>query len=189
MADKLRILGISGSLRAGSFNTALLKGAISVGGEHGLEITLHPLDDIPFYNGDVEAAGDPPGVVRLKQAVTEADGLLVASPEYNHSITAPLKNAIDWAARNPKGGGIAFAPMANKPVAIMGAGGRAGTARGQLHLRQVLAETRSNVMVQPTLLVDRARDRYVDGKWDEETLKGLHALLDGLRGWVGRFSG
>ena len=179
MADNFRILGISGSLRAASFNTALIRAAIDVGRQHGLEISQYPIGDLPYYDGDTESQGDPPEVTRLKEA----------SPEYNHSVSAVLKNAIDWAARNPSGGGVAFAPLARKPIAIMGAGGRAGTARSQVHLRQILAETRSYTMVHPSLLVDRPRDRLVDGKWDEETTKGLNALLAGLHDWVAQFSG
>ena len=143
----LKILGISGSLRKGSFNTALLRAAQELASE-GMEITIFDLKGIPLYNGDVEAAGDPAPAAALKSAIRNADGVLFATPEYNHGMSGVLKNAIDWASRDRNEGSLQ-----GKPVAMMGAGGMAGTARAQLQLQNVLSEAGSIVMVKPRVLV------------------------------------
>ncbi len=94
-----RILGISGSLRAGSFNTLLLKAAVPLLAD-GDELSIATLHDIPLYDGDLEEAnGLPASVVALKQRITESDGVLLASPEYNNGIPGVFKNAIDWLSR------------------------------------------------------------------------------------------
>ncbi len=116
--------------------------------------------------------------------------MLIVTPEYNHSIPGLLKNAIDWAARDPKGKGIVSASMAGKPVGVMGAGGPIGTARAQLHLRQVLAETRSNVMVQPTVLVTMARAKFDAGfkLTDEPTRVQLTDFMKAFGDWTRRMA-
>ncbi|MBM2826434.1 MAG: chrR, partial [Dehalococcoidia bacterium] len=102
IGDKLlHVLGISGSLRKRSYNSALLRAAQELAPE-GMEITVFHLHDIPLYNGDVEAVGLPESVLALKSAIREADGLLLATPEYNYSMSGVLKNAIDWASRPPR---------------------------------------------------------------------------------------
>ncbi|MGQ0800147.1 MAG: NADPH-dependent FMN reductase [Pseudomarimonas sp.] len=115
-----RILGISGSLRAGSFNTALLKAAAPLLAE-GDELSIATLHGIPLYDGDLEAAnGLPAAVVALKQRISESDGVLLASPEYNNGISGVFKNAIDWLSR-PAGdipqvfGNRAFAVIGASP--------------------------------------------------------------------------
>ncbi|HWK41182.1 MAG TPA: NAD(P)H-dependent oxidoreductase, partial [Croceibacterium sp.] len=126
MADSLRILGIAGSLRAGSLNRALLRAAADLA-PAGVTIERFDLMQVPLYNGDVEEAGDPPGVAAFKQAIAAADGVLIATPEYNHGVPGVMKNAIDWASRPPRG-----APLGGKPVGLIGASpGMTGTARGQ----------------------------------------------------------
>jgi chromate reductase len=182
----VKVLAIVGSLRRGSYNKALLKEAIAVKPLE-MEVTEFDLRPLPFFDGDVEAVGDPQPVSELKAAVTAADALLIVSPEYNHSIPGLLKNAIDWAARNPQKG-VAFAAMAGKPVGIMGTGGAAGTARAQLHLRQVLAETRSYVMVQPTIVVTFARQKF-DPNFkltDDPTRVQLTDFMRALADWARR---
>jgi chromate reductase len=131
-ADAVSLLGLSGSLRRASMNTGLLRLASQVV-PPGVTLTIHDLADVPLYDGDVETAGDPPGVVRLKAALRAADGVLIACPEYNLSLTPVLKNAIDWASRPPR-----ERALAGKPVAMMGAGGGFGTRVAQEHLRHVL---------------------------------------------------
>ena len=125
--NRVHILGISGSLRKGSFNTGLLRAAQELAPE-GMEIAIFDLKDIPLYNGDVEAEGDPESVTALKEAIRNSDGVLFASPEYNHGITGVLKNAIDWASRDRDEGSLN-----GKPAAIVGAGGVSATARAQAH--------------------------------------------------------
>ena len=143
----LEVLGISGSLRKGSYNTALLRAAQALAPE-GMVITIFDLKDIPLYNGDVEAEGDPAPVVALKSAIRAADGVLFATPEYNYSTSGVLKNAIDWASRDHSEGSLE-----GKPVTVMGAGGMAGTGRAQMQLESILSETGALVMVKPGVLV------------------------------------
>jgi chromate reductase len=151
----MRILGIAGSLREGSYNRSLLRAAR----EHlpeGVDLVDHDLRALPFYNGDVEATGDPEAVVRFKQAIREADALLIATPEYNRGVPGVLKNAIDWASRPPLA-----SPLTGKPVAIMGAStGRGGTARAQEQLRAALEFSRADVLEQPEVLVPEAFMRF-----------------------------
>jgi chromate reductase len=151
----LKILGIAGSLRESSYNRALLRAARELLPE-GVELVEHDLRDLPFYDGDVEAAGDPDAVVALKEAIRDADALLIATPEYNRGVPGVLKNAIDWASRPPLG-----SPLTGKPVAVMGAStGRGGTARAQEQLRSALEFSRANVLEQPEVLVPEAFMRF-----------------------------
>jgi chromate reductase len=96
---QFRVLGISGSLRKSSFNSGLLRAAQTVA-PTGVEISIFDIRNIPFYDGDVEADGDPQPVIDLKDAVRQADGVLSATPEYNWGTSGALKNAIDWASRD-----------------------------------------------------------------------------------------
>jgi chromate reductase len=173
----MRVLGIAGSLRAGSYNRALLRAARELA-PAGIEIAEHDIRDLPFYDGDVEAAGDPAPVTELKDAVRAADALLIATPEYNRGIPGALKNAIDWASRPPLA-----SPLAGKPVAIMGAStGRGGTARAQEQLRTALEYSRAAVLAQPAVLVPEAFLLFdEDGRLvDEETRAAVAELLTTL---------
>src|SRR5918992_3492155 len=178
----LKVLGISGSLRKGSFNTALLRAAQELA-PHGMEITIFDLADIPLYNGDVEAAGDPESVSALKSVIRNADGVLFATPEYNHSMSGVLKNAIDWTSRD-----LSVGSLQGKPVAMMGAGGMAGTARAQLHLQNVLAEAGALVMVKPGVLVTFPwqKSDEVGQLIDEDTRAFLRRHLDFFGEWIQR---
>src|SRR5215469_10913176 len=112
------IVGLSGSLRSGSFNTALVRAAAGLM-PPGAELLAKTIHGIPLYDGDVEAAsGIPPAVLELGDAIAKADGLLLATPEYNNSIPGPFKNAIDWLSRIEEGPQPIFT---GKPVAIIGA--------------------------------------------------------------------
>jgi chromate reductase len=180
----LNILGIAGSLRAASYNRALLRAAQELAPE-GMAISIFDLADVPLYNGDVEAAGDPEGVARFKQAISEADGVLMATPEYNHGVPGVMKNAVDWASRPP-----GQAPLGGKPVALIGASpGITGTARGQSQLRQAFEFTNSYAMPQPELLVFKAHEKFdPDGRLtDETTARYLQRFLTAFAAWVRRF--
>jgi chromate reductase len=173
----MRVLGIAGSLRAESYNRALLRAARELA-PPGMEIEELDLRELPFYDGDVEAAGDPESVARLKDAIRAADALLIATPEYNRGVPGTLKNAIDWASRPPLG-----SPLAGKAVAIIGAStGRGGTARAQEQLRAALEYSRADVLAQPEVLVPEAYMRFDEqGRLtDEETSTKLRSLLEAL---------
>lgn len=111
----LRVLGIAGSLRSASHNRGLLDAAKELVPD-GVEIETFDIGDLPMYNQNVEAEGDPDTVTAFKAAIREADALLIVTPEYNYGLPGVLKNAIDWASRPPLG-----SPLTRKPVAVMGA--------------------------------------------------------------------
>jgi chromate reductase len=178
----LRVLGLCGSLRKDSFNRWLLRAA----GElmpAGMTMELFDgLQEVPPYDGDVEAAGFPPPVVRLQRAIREADALLVATPEYNYGVPGVLKNALDWASR-PAGA----SPLNGKPAAVMGASpAMTGTARAQLALRQSFVFTDTRVMSQPEIMVSRAPERFDAGGRlvDEATRRFLGDFLTAFARWV-----
>lgn len=180
----IHVLGIVGSLRAGSLNRVLLRAAIELAPE-GMEI--HPyagLGDLPLFNQDVEAPGDPDPVRAFKAAIQEADALLIATPEYNYGPPGVLKNAIDWASRPP-----GKCVLNRKPAAIMGGSmGTGGTVRAQLGLRQTFVATETYVLIRPEVLVSRLHEKVdSDGRLaDEPTRKQIRKLLEALVEWVGR---
>ncbi len=147
----IRALAMAGSLRAKSFNRALLRAALERAPED-VDIEEFDLSPIPLYHGDVEAEGDPPPVARLKSALHTVDLVILVTPEYNGGLPAVMKNAVDWGSRPPR-------PQAwdGKPVAILGATpGRVGTLLAQRSLRESLSQLGARVMPQPRLLVSGA---------------------------------
>jgi chromate reductase, NAD(P)H dehydrogenase (quinone) len=171
------VLGIAGSHRTGSYNAALLRAAPEVA-PVGMEIEEFDIHELPFYDGDLEAAGDPASVTAFKEAIRAADALLIATPEYNRGVPGALKNAIDWASRPPLA-----SPLTNKPIALMGAStGRGGTARAQEQLRSALEYSRAKVLEQPEVLVPEAYLSFdADGRLtDESTRNDLTELLAAL---------
>ena len=180
--NRIKVLGISGSLRKGSYNTALLRAAQQLVPE-GVEIEIFDLRDIPLYDGDLEADGDPESVVELKERIRRSDAVLFVTPEYNHGISGVLKNAIDWASRD-RGEGSLW----GKPVAMMGAGGMSGTARAQLQLQTTLAETGAHVMSKPGVLVASPWSKIdSDGRLiDDDTRNIVRAHMDALKAWISR---
>ena len=142
--DPISVLGISGSLRRESRNTALLRAAQELAPD-GMKIGIAGIADLPMYNWDDE------------QSIADADALLIATPEYNYSVTGALKNAIDWASR-----GGPDAPINDKPAAILGAGGRLGTARSQEHLRLILRHNNLKVVTSPEVLIAFADEKFDD---------------------------
>ena len=181
MAD-LRILGISGSLRKGSFNTAALKACAELM-PPGMTMTLARIDDIPLFNQDVFDAGMPESAKRFRAEVTAADGVLIASPEYNFSLSAALKNAIDWASRPPN------QSWQDKPIAIFSVSqGPMGGARVQYDLRRILGQLWGHVLPRPEVFIGNAGSKFdAQGKiTDEATRKFLTDLVAGLKTWVQR---
>lgn len=178
-----RIVAFAGSLRRGSFNRAVLRAAKELAPQ-GMEIDLIEIGDLPFYNADVEAEGDPPSVTAYRAALGDADGLLIATPEYNDGIPGVLTNAIDWGSRLP-----GRAPLSGKPVALMGASpSRIGTARAQLHLRQLLSHVHARVLPPPELLIASAHERFDKSLrlTDESTRDVLEKLLQRFGRWIAR---
>ena len=181
--NNLRVLGISGSLRKASFNTGLLRAGRETP-PAGMELTIFDINDLPFYNGDVEAQGDPAAVVALKSAIRDADGVVFATPEYNWGTSGALKNAIEWASRDRDEGSLM-----GKPATILGAGGRAGTARAQMQLLETLAETGCVVMVKPGVLVQAFSPVQFDSKGnliDDSTRELLRGHLEEIITWITR---
>jgi len=181
--NPLRVLAISGSLRKASFNTGLLRAAQEIAPD-GMEITIFDIKDLPLYNGDVEAQGDPASVIALKAAVHDADAVLFATPEYNWGTSGALKNAIDWASRDRGKGSLM-----GKPATIIGAGGRAGTARAQMQIHETLAETGAVVMVKPGVQIQAFAPGTFDSEGnliDKGTKELLRKHLEEFTNWSAR---
>ena len=152
-----RLLGIAGSLRAASYNRALLRAAVELAPQ-GVEITtFDELDALPFYDGDVEAAHEPTAVHALRQAIDDADALLVVTPEYNDGTSAVLKNAIDWASRPPQ------RTLAGKLVAVMGASVTPGAARGGIESAQRSLRRAGSEVLDEQVGIPSAADAF-DGE-------------------------
>lgn len=181
----MQILGIAGSLRRDSFNKAVLRAAAGLA-PPGMTITIHDIADVPLYNFDVEEQGDPDGVVRLKEAIADADGLLIVTPEYQQGTPGVLKNAIDWVSR-PPGKSVLDA----KPVAILGASpGMTGTARAQTQLRQTLAYNACRVLPPPEVLIGRVHEKVQDGELsDDKSREYVGKTLTRFAAWIGSLNG
>ncbi|WP_116133988.1 NADPH-dependent FMN reductase [Tropicimonas sp. IMCC34043] len=173
-----RILGLSGSLRKASFNAGLLRAAAELTPE-GATLTIASIAGVPLYNGDDEAAnGTPAPVQALRDQLAEADGLLLASPEYNNGIPGVFKNAIDWMASG-KGADV----FVGKPVAVIGASPMAfGTVLAQDQWLPVLRTLKTRPWFEGRLMVGRARDLFdAEGNLtDEATRDRLTAFVEGF---------
>jgi chromate reductase len=170
------ILGLSGSLRRDSHNTRLLRAAATLLREDAELVVFDRLGEIPLFNEDDEHA-PPPAVAALKDAIARADGVLVATPEYNHSIPGVLKNALDWVSRP-----VAETPLRGKPAAVIGASTSVfGAVWAQAETRKVLGATGARV-VDRELPVPQAEETLgADGlPLDAEARESLQATLDEL---------
>lgn len=177
-----RVLGISGSLRKGSYNTMALEAARKLA-PSGMTIERFDIRPIPLYDEDVRAKGLPEPVQDFRRAIAEADAVLIVSPEYNFSIPGVLKNAIDWASRPPD------QPFNEKPVAIMGCSpGPIGTTRMQYHLRQVLTALNAFVVNKPEVAIGNMTQRFdAEGNLvDQTTRQFVRQLLESLAAWSKR---
>jgi chromate reductase len=174
----VHILGISGSLRKHSYNTKLLLVVEELMPE-GMSLEIFDLNPIPLFNQDLES--NPPEIVAdFKTRIAAADGLLIATPEYNYSIPGVLKNALDWASRPPRNG-----PLNDKPLAIIGAGGRFGTTLAQQHLRQIVSHLNMHTMNSPEVLVQRPWEKFEEGLLtDERSRTQLSRMLDAYYDWI-----
>jgi chromate reductase len=185
MPDAIRVLAVAGSLRKGSFNRSLLRAAVELA-PSGMEIeTFEGLREIPPYDADVEAAGEPGPVTAWKDAIRAADALLFVTPEYNYGVPGLLKNAFDWASRPP-----GKSPLNRKPAGIMGvSGGNSGTARAQLALRQSFVFTETYGMLRPEVLVPRGAEKFdAEGRLtDDRTREAVRKFLAAFSDWIARF--
>lgn len=185
MEKSLKILGISGSLRKGSYNRGLLRAAALVAPTH-CSIEIFDLTPIPIYNQDQEKTL-PPAVQELKAKIKAADGLLIAVPEYNYSFSGVLKNALDWGSR-PYGQNA----WDGKPVALMGASaGAQGTSRAQYHLRQVMVTLNMYPLNRPEVMIPLAQDKFNEqgDLLDEENRQRVARLLEALVASIKRGGG
>lgn len=185
MTEKIRILGISGSLRAASYNTGALRAAVELCPDDG-EIEICSIEDFPGFNQDMDEP-PPQNVIEFKEKIREADAILFSSPEYNYSIPGGLKNAIDWASRP-----YTDNAWDGKPAAIMGTSiGGIATARMQYHLRQVMVFLDMHPLNKPEVMIGHAADKFdADGRLtDEKTREYIRKMLVALVGWTRRLKG
>ena len=170
MKTPIRILGIAGSLRRGSYNRAALRAATELVPE-GAILETFELDGIPVFNQDEEQK-PPAKVTDFKSKIREADAILFVTPEYNYSVPGVLKNAIDWLSR------MTPQPFAAKPIAMFGAsGGILGTARAQYQLRHIMVFLDGRPVNKPEVMIGAAQTRFVDGKLTDEATGKLLAEL------------
>ncbi len=180
MDNELKMLGIAGSLRKGSFNKAALRSAVALTPSH---VTLETVDisSFPLFNQDEE--NNPPEVIRqFKEKIRAADAILFATPEYNYSVPGVLKNAIDWASR-PSGENA----WEGKPVAIMSASlGMIGGARAQYHLRQMFVYLNMYPLNRPEVIIPNAADKFdsAGNLTDQHTQEKIQELLKALSAWA-----
>jgi chromate reductase, NAD(P)H dehydrogenase (quinone) len=168
----VKVLGISGSLRKQSYNTALLTVARGLA-PAGMAFSEADLSAIPPYNEDVYAEGFPDAVATFREQIATADGLLIASPEYNYGMSGVIKNAVDWASRPPD------QPFDGKPVAMLGASaGKLGTALAQNQLRQVLVGLNARIVSRPQVFISGAGQIFDEnGGLLDDAAKGLIGQL------------
>ena len=156
MDDKLKVVAISGSLRQDSYNKKALHVATRFAAEKGMnieEIDLKRLG-LPLYDADIESQGFPESVENIRKIVQSSDVILIASPEYNHSVTGALKNAVDWLSTKKN-------ILDGKTAVIFGAStGPFGTLRSQTHLRQILTALNVFVLPQPQVYIRFANEAF-----------------------------
>ncbi len=177
------LIGIAGALRQGSFNAALLRAACELA-PPGLELEAQSIRGVPLYDGDVEAAGLPAPVTALKERLAAADGLLLVTPEYNHSVPGVLKNAIDWMTRPAADIKRVFG---GKVVGVIGAStGARGTILSQTAWLPVFRTLRMRPYFEQALYVAGAAKLFApDGKLtDEDTRTRLRSYLEGLLAFI-----
>ncbi len=178
-----KIIGISGSLRKKSYNTALLHAAIELL-PPGMSLEIANIHEVPLYNGDIEDQGFPKAVTILREQIRAADGILIATPEYNYSMSGVIKNVIDWLSR-PASDPV----LTGKPLALIGASqGMMGSARAQYHLRQTVVYLDLPVLNRPELFVAFAQNKFDEDLklTDTPTREILGQLLESFQRWIQR---
>jgi chromate reductase, NAD(P)H dehydrogenase (quinone) len=182
MADEIKVLGVCGSLRKASLSMAALRACKELM-PAGVSLSFAQIGEIPMYNQDIFDAGIPQPAKRFYDDVAAADGVLIASPEYNFSLPPVLKNAIDWLSKMPK------QPFENKPIALFSASqGPLGGARVQYDLRRILVQLWGLVLPRPEVFIGVAQTKFdKEGRLtDEATRKFLTDLVTGFKTWIER---
>jgi chromate reductase len=180
MSDYIQLVGLSGSLRKGSYNTMLLKAALQLL-PTDVSMEIISIADIPLYNADLDLPGAkqrPETVEHFRKMLADADGILISSPEYNYSIPGGLKNAIDWASRGED------SPLLRKPVAVIGATtGLWGTTRMQLAFQNVFLYLDMKPVYKPEVLMAQVEKKFdKNGNLiDEMAKKLLRQKLEALK--------
>jgi chromate reductase len=172
----LDIVAIAGSLREGSYNKGLLRAAAELA-LPDVSVEILDLAALPLYNQDLERTGLPAAATNLRDRVGRADALLIATPEYNHTIPGVMGNAIDWLSRR-----LPTSPLRNKPVAIMGAAKGGGSVRAQAALRVPLTHARAVILDGPVIAlydVDQLANDSGD-LFDPAAREGVAHLMDAL---------
>ena len=166
----IKLAAFCGSLRKASFNRMALQ-AFTERLPAGVSLSTIEIGDWPLYDADIQAKGFPDKVQAAHKTMMEADGVVLATPEYNYGISGVLKNAIDWLSR------MTPQPFAGKPMAVFGAsGGPLGTARAQYHLRQIMVFLDGRFVNKPEVMIGAAQTKFVDGKFNDEV--GAKLLTD-----------
>jgi len=176
---EFRILALAGSLRQGSYNRGLLRAAGELAPDW-VKVQFFDIGTLPFFNEDLEAPTDPEVVRQFKEAISRANAILIATPEYNGAVPGVLANAIDWASR-PTGRSV----LRNKPVAVLG---RSGSTNAQAALRGVLSRVGAIVVPDPQVLVPHASklfDEQVNLR-DEDTREEVRQLVEAVAHWCRR---
>lgn len=176
---RFNVLGLSGSASKNSYNTHLLN-AIGKMLPSNVDFKLFEgLTSLPFYTPEIDTDQDRPAIAQtLRDAIRSADAVIIAAPEYNHSVTAVIKNAIDWASR-PYGAHS----LVRKPILPISASmSILGGVRGQIHLRDILHSTESNVVARPEVFVASAHTKFNEDHelTDQETINVLKLAVDSL---------
>jgi len=176
LSPKPRLLGISGSLRKASYTSAILVALADTVQAHAA-LTIFPLNDVPLYNQETDTNTPPPSVAALRAAIGEADGIVIASPEYNAGMSGVLKNALDWASR-PYG----KSTLTGKPVLTLTASpASTGGARAQAQLNETLLAIAARLVLRPQAVIGAVHDKMTAGRFtDAKTLGFLKSGVDDL---------
>ena len=155
----VKLIGISGSLRRASSNTAFLRALQGLVPE-GVGLELFPLDDLPLYNGDLDGPSPPAPVARFKSAIEAADGLVISTPEYNWGMSGVLKNAFDWASRPTNA-----SPLKGKPALVMSCSPAfTGGARAHGQVRDTLTSALARVVARPPVVIAGSNGKIDNGR-------------------------
>lgn len=164
----MRFLGLSGSLRAGSYSTAVLRSIVEIAAGRA-EVEVLWLGDVPLYNEDLNRDPLPGPVAELKRAIGEADGLILVSPEYNYGMSGVMKNAIDWASRPAY-----RSPFVGKPVLIVTQSpASTGGVRAQEGLSYAMLGVLARVLPRPQVVIGNSGQKIEDGRLTDEKTRGF----------------